>query len=87
MIRKMEKRIKDMQAQIEDEKRLTEQMNSKLEKSNARTKSLKNQLDELEEECSREKTSRRKAQRELEDTIEANESLCKEIEILKNKLR
>ncbi|KAH9417105.1 Myosin-9 [Dermatophagoides pteronyssinus] len=87
MIRKMEKRIKDIQAQIEDEKRLTEQMNSKLEKSNARTKSLKNQLDELEEECSREKTSRRKAQRELEDTIEANESLCKEIEILKNKLR
>ncbi|KAH9506277.1 Myosin-9 [Dermatophagoides farinae] len=87
MIRKMEKRIKDIQAQMEDEKRLAEQTNLKLEKSNARTKSLKNQLDELEEECSREKTSRRKAQRELEDTVEANESLSKEIELLKNKLR
>ncbi|KAI7697597.1 Myosin heavy chain [Sarcoptes scabiei] len=87
IIRKMEKRNKDLQTQIDDEKRIAEQINVKLEKSNARTKSLKNQLDELEEEYSREKTSRRKAQRELEDMSEANENLLKEIELLKNKLR
>lgn len=86
-IRKNEKRVRELIAQIEDEKRLTEQANAKLEKSNARNKILKSQLDELEEECSREKTSRRKVQRELEDISEANDSLNKEIEIFKNKLR
>lgn len=54
---------------------------------NNRVKTLKRSLDEAEEEMSREKTMKRKAQRELEDMKEANESLLKECNNLKNKLR
>merc|ERR1712156_1171623 len=48
---------------------------------------LKRQLDETEEEVSREKAQRRKIQRELEDLIQDNESKDREITNLKNKLR
>jgi hypothetical protein len=41
----------------------------------------------VEEECSREKAFRRKAQRELDDALEANEALNREITNLKNKIR
>jgi myosin protein heavy chain len=54
---------------------------------NARVKGLKRQLDEAEEEISREKAQRRKAQREMEDMIEANETMTRELTNLKNKLR
>jgi cell division protein FtsB len=54
---------------------------------NSRIKGLKRQLDETEEEVSREKAARRKTQRELEDLIADNESKEREITNLKNKLR
>ena len=54
---------------------------------NGRIKALKRQLDELEEEVSREKAQRRKVQRELEDLVADNESKEREITNLKNKLR
>ena len=54
---------------------------------NRRIKALKRQLDETEEEVSREKAARRKTQRELEDLIAENESKEREITNLKNKLR
>ena len=54
---------------------------------NNRIKALKRQLDELEEEVSREKAQRRKVQRELEDLVADNESKEREITNLKNKLR
>ena len=54
---------------------------------NSRIKALKRQLDETEEEISREKAGRRKIQRELEDLIADNESKEREITNLKNKLR
>lgn len=54
---------------------------------NARVKALKRQLDEAEEEISREKAQKRKAQRELEDMLESHESMSREISNLKNKLR
>merc|ERR1712012_483976 len=57
------------------------------EKVNSRIKALKRQLDETEEEVSREKAARRKTQRELEDLIAENESKEREITNLKNKLR
>ena len=55
--------------------------------ANSRIKGLKRQLDESEEEVSREKAARRKIQRELEDLIAENESKEREINNLKNKLR
>ena len=50
-------------------------------------KALKRQLDEAEEEISRERAQKRKSQRELEDTLQENESKDREITNLKNKLR
>merc|ERR1712062_258006 len=57
------------------------------EKSNNRIKAMGRQLDEAEEEISREKAHRRKAQRELDDYVETNESQSREITSLKSKLR
>ena len=54
---------------------------------NSRVKALKRQLDEAEEECSREKAQRRKAQRDLDDLTEANETMSRELSNYKNKLR
>merc|ERR1711872_590503 len=52
-----------------------------------RIKAMRRQLDEAEEEISREKAHRRKAQREADDYVETNESMSREINNLKNKLK
>jgi myosin protein heavy chain len=54
---------------------------------NVRVKGLKRQLDEAEEEVSHEKAQRRKLQRELEDMMEAQETMSRELNSLKSKLR
>ena len=54
---------------------------------NSRVKALKRQLDEAEEEISRERAHKRKTQRELEDSLQDNESKERELTNLKNKLR
>ena len=48
---------------------------------------LKRQLDEAEEEVSREKAQRRKAQRDFEDALESQESMSRELTTLKSKMR
>ena len=58
-----------------------------LSQINTRVKQLKRQLDEAEEEISREKAQKRKAQRELEDMLESYESINRENNNLKSKLR
>lgn len=85
--RKQEKKIKEISLQLEDERRQTDQYKEQLDKSNARVKVLKRQLDEAEEEISREKAQKRKAQREMEDMMESQETMTREINNLKNKLR
>lgn len=54
---------------------------------NNRNKMLKRNLDEAEEEIQKEKTQKRKAQREMEDMLEAQEGLTRELNSLKAKLR
>merc|ERR1711983_654704 len=76
-----------MGMQLEDERRHADQYKEQNEKSNNRIKAMRRQLDEAEEEISREKAHRRKAQRELDDYVESNESMNREINNLKNKLR
>merc|ERR1719219_2783647 len=85
--RKLEKKIKELMMQLEDERRHADQYKEQNEKSNNRIKAMRRQLDEAEEEISREKAHRRKAQRELDDYVETNESQTREITNLKNKLR
>lgn len=85
--RKLEKKIKELLMQLEDERRHADQYKEQNEKTTNRMKAMRRQLDEAEEEISREKAHRRKAQRELDDYVESNESMNREISNLKNKLR
>lgn len=50
-------------------------------------KTLKRNVDELEEELQKEKTAKRKAQRECEEMMENQEALNREINSLRTKLR
>lgn len=50
-------------------------------------KTLKRNLDELEEEMQKEKAQKRKAQRDGEEMVETIEALNREINSLKTKLR
>merc|ERR1711953_1035072 len=84
---KLEKKIKELLMQLEDERRHADQYKEQNEKTNGRMKAMRRQLDEAEEEISREKAHRRKAQRELDDYVESNEGMNREINNLKNKLR
>ncbi|XP_044734000.1 myosin heavy chain, non-muscle isoform X1 [Chrysoperla carnea] len=85
--RKLDKRLKEILLQVEDERRHADQYKEQVEKMNARVKTLKRQLDEAEDEISREKTAKRKVQREFEEMIESHESMSREINNLKSKLR
>lgn len=85
--RKLDKRLKECIMQLDDERRHADQFKEQVEKVNTRVKQLKRQLDEAEEEISREKAQKRKAQREVEDMMESYESINRENNNLKNKLR
>lgn len=87
LVRKLEKKVKDSMLLLEDERRHADQYKEQVEKFSARVKALKRQQDEIEEENAREKASRRKAQRELDDMIESNGVLSRELSNLKSKMR
>ncbi|KAH8261692.1 hypothetical protein KR044_013474 [Drosophila immigrans] len=108
--RKMDKKIKELTMNIEDERRHVDQHKEQMDKVsiktkynvnsfvnciflflsqqlNSRIKLLKRNLDETEEELQKEKTQKRKYQRECEDMIESQEAMNREINSLKTKLR
>ncbi|KAF4080315.1 hypothetical protein AMELA_G00169140 [Ameiurus melas] len=87
IVRRTEKKLKEVFMQVEDERRHADQYKEQMEKANSRMKQLKRQLEEAEEEATRANASRRKLQRELEDATEANEGLSREVNTLKNRLR
>uniref|UniRef100_A0A3B3RZF7 Myosin, heavy chain 9a, non-muscle n=1 Tax=Paramormyrops kingsleyae TaxID=1676925 RepID=A0A3B3RZF7_9TELE len=87
MVRRVEKKMKEVTMQVEDERRNTEQYKDQAEKLNVRMKQLKRQLEEAEEETSRANVSRRKLQRELEDATESADAMNREVSSLKSKLR
>ncbi|XP_017593196.1 PREDICTED: myosin-10 isoform X4 [Corvus brachyrhynchos] len=87
LVRRTEKKLKEVFMQVEDERRHADQYKEQMEKANARMKQLKLQLEEAEEEATRANASRRKLQRELDDATEANEGLSREVSTLKNRLR
>uniref|UniRef100_A0A8D2QNT9 Myosin heavy chain 10 n=1 Tax=Zosterops lateralis melanops TaxID=1220523 RepID=A0A8D2QNT9_ZOSLA len=78
LVRRTEKKLKEVFMQVEDERRHADQYKEQMEKANARMKQLKRQLEEAEEEATRANASRRKLQRELDDATEANEGLSRE---------
>uniref|UniRef100_A0A8B9CLJ3 Myosin heavy chain 10 n=1 Tax=Anser brachyrhynchus TaxID=132585 RepID=A0A8B9CLJ3_9AVES len=85
LVRRTEKKLKEVFMQVEDERRHADQYKEQMEKANARMKQLKRQLEEAEEEATRANASRRKLQRELDDATEANEGLSREVSTLKNR--
>ncbi|XP_027712834.1 myosin-10 [Vombatus ursinus] len=87
LVRRTEKKLKEIFMQVEDERRHADQYKEQMEKANARMKQLKRQLEEAEEEATRANASRRKLQRELDDAVEASEGLSREVSTLKNRLR
>ncbi|XP_051792245.1 myosin-10 isoform X2 [Erpetoichthys calabaricus] len=87
LVRRTEKKLKEVFMQVEDERRHADQYKEQMEKANSRMKQLKRQLEEAEEEVTRANASRRKLQRELDDTTEASEVLSREVNTLKNRLR
>uniref|UniRef100_A0A8B9T3V7 Myosin heavy chain 10 n=1 Tax=Anas platyrhynchos TaxID=8839 RepID=A0A8B9T3V7_ANAPL len=75
LVRRTEKKLKEVFMQVEDERRHADQYKEQMEKANARMKQLKRQLEEAEEEATRANASRRKLQRD------------REVSTLKNRLR
>merc|ERR1719232_2132813 len=85
--RKLEKKIKEQNEKTNGRMKAMRRQLDDAEEEISREKAHRRQLDEAEEEISREKAHRRKAQRELDDYVESNESMNREINNLKNKLR
>ncbi|KAE8593447.1 hypothetical protein XENTR_v10019141 [Xenopus tropicalis] len=87
LVRRAEKRLKEVLLQVEEERRNADQFKEQLEKANIRMKQLKRQLEEAEEEASRANSNRRRLQRELEDVTESAESMNREVTTLRSRLR
>ncbi|XP_074873866.1 myosin-10-like isoform X6 [Carettochelys insculpta] len=87
LVRRAEKRLKEVVLQVEEERRMADQFKDQVEKGHIRLKQLKRQLEEAEEEVSRANASRRRMQRELEDVTESAESMNREVTTLRNRLR
>ncbi|KAM5132586.1 myosin-10-like [Mantella aurantiaca] len=87
LVRRAEKRLKEVLLQVEEERRNADQFKEQLEKAHIRMKQLKRQLEEAEEESSRANSNRRRLQRELEDVTESAESMNREVNTLRSRLR
>ncbi|XP_075998939.1 myosin-9-like isoform X2 [Genypterus blacodes] len=87
LVRRTEKKLKEVILQVDDERRNTEQYKDQVDKLNSRMKQLKRQLEEAEEEAQRANANRRKLQRELEDVTESADAMNREVSSLKSKLR
>lgn len=87
LVRRAEKRLKEVLLQVEEERRNADQFKEQLEKAHIRMKQLKRQLEECEEEASRANSNRRRLQRELEDVTESAESMNREVNTLRSRLR
>uniref|UniRef100_A0A7N6AGV3 Myosin, heavy chain 14, non-muscle n=1 Tax=Anabas testudineus TaxID=64144 RepID=A0A7N6AGV3_ANATE len=87
LVRKTEKKLKEVMMQAEDERRHADQYREQLDKSMVRLKQLKRQLEEVEEENSRSNAQKRKLQRELEELSDSSQTMTREITSLRSQLR
>uniref|UniRef100_A0A8C1E842 Myosin, heavy chain 14, non-muscle n=1 Tax=Cyprinus carpio carpio TaxID=630221 RepID=A0A8C1E842_CYPCA len=84
LVRKTEKKLKEVLIQVEDERRHADQYR---EQSMGRLRQLKRQLEEVEEENSRSNAQRRKLQRELEEMSDSMQIMNRELNTLRSQLR
>ncbi|XP_069463113.1 myosin-10-like isoform X1 [Ambystoma mexicanum] len=87
LVRRAEKRLKEVILQVEEERRNADQYKDQMEKLHIRMKQLKRQVEESEEEATRANNNRRRLQRELEDVTETAESMNREVTNLRSRLR
>ncbi|XP_023677874.2 myosin-11-like isoform X1 [Paramormyrops kingsleyae] len=87
IMRQKDKKLKDLLLQTEDERKQAEQHKDQADKATARVRQLKQQLEDVEEESQRGATVRRKLQRELDEATEANDTMNREVNTLKSRLR
>ncbi|KAM4600471.1 uncharacterized protein myh14 [Polymixia lowei] len=86
LVRKTEKKLKEVMMQADDERRHADQYREQLDKSMGRLRQLKRQLEEVEEENSRSNAQKRKLQRELEELTDSSQSMSREITALRSQL-
>ncbi|XP_058602225.1 myosin-10 isoform X8 [Onychostoma macrolepis] len=86
LVRKTEKKLKEVLIQVDDERRHADQYREQLDKSMGRLRQLKRQLEEVEEENSRSNAQRRKLQRELEEMSDSMQSMNRELNTLRSQL-
>ncbi|XP_061101024.1 cingulin-like protein 1 [Conger conger] len=82
--RKLERRVKDVSMQLEDERHSLQDQKDQLV---LKLKVLKRQMDESEEETERLENGRKKLQRDLDEQTEANEQLQGQVNTLRKELR
>ncbi|KAM4751220.1 myosin-9-like [Anableps anableps] len=87
LVRRTEKKLKEVMLQVDDERRNTDQYKDQVDKTNSRMRQLKRQLEETEEELTRANAYRRKLQRDLDDATESADLMNREVSTLKSKLR
>ncbi|CAK9300346.1 unnamed protein product [Gordionus sp. m RMFG-2023] len=85
--RRLDKRIRELTLQRDEELKNAEQLKEQCEKSNSRYKVLKKQMEEMEEDSSKLNQQKRKLQREFDEQTESYEAINRELIALKNKFR
>uniref|UniRef100_A0A3B3XV53 Myosin tail domain-containing protein n=1 Tax=Poecilia mexicana TaxID=48701 RepID=A0A3B3XV53_9TELE len=82
--RRLERRVKEMMMQIEEEHHTMQDQKDQL---NLRLKALKRQMDEAEETIDRLEHDKKKLHRELDEQQEANEQLNSQLKALRSEMR
>ena len=85
--RRLERKAKELAVSVEEERQKASQSKDAADKLNRKTRVMRDEMTKLEEDLSTEKTNKRRVQRDLDDQVEANETLTKELNTLKAKLR
>ncbi|KAL3321191.1 Myosin-10 [Cichlidogyrus casuarinus] len=84
--RRLEKKIRDLMVQFEEERRVTAQAKEQLEKANNAYKRVKREMETLDDEYSNLKTQKRRLQRDLDDAVEARDAIERELNTYRAKL-
>ncbi|KAG5839398.1 hypothetical protein ANANG_G00204560 [Anguilla anguilla] len=84
MNRKLERKVKEMMMQVDDENHSLQDQKDQL---NLRLKALKRQMDEAEEEIDRLEHGKKKLQRDLDEQLEVNDQLQGQLKALRNEMR
>lgn len=84
--RRLDKRLKEVSLQLEEEKAYVAQLKDQLEKTQTACKRSKQNLEAMEDEASNLRTQKRRIQRDLEETTEQKENVERELQMLRAKL-